>query len=234
MATHAVISNSLSRCRKMRFSVRGAVGHIRREAERLRIGRPAMVTLTYRNASDWAGRDVSNYITRLRRWLHRRGEKLRYVWVAEMQDRGAVHYHILVWARARIPRPDRSGMWSHGSTNVVRVKHGGCGYITKYLTKTEDISKFPKGCRIYGVGGLSADSRADMRWWRLPSYIRDRYTPDFDFRRVPGGGFLSRAYGIFEPSRYIFHFISHGHTFLTIKPEYQTHDSVQRFLPAGY
>ena len=40
-------------------------------------------------------------------------ELLAYAWVGEMQERGAVHYHmyILVQAGADVPRPDESEMW---------------------------------------------------------------------------------------------------------------------------
>lgn len=184
-----------ARFRRMWLGVRGGVGHIRRETERLGIGRPLMLTLTYRDCDAWTKRDISDYIRKLRQWLKRRGERLRYVWVAELQKRGAVHYHMLVWARARIPRPDASGMWPHGMTKTERMRSGGVSYITKYLTKKEDFKRFPKGIRVYGVGGLSTNAKYNLRWFRLPRYVREHFKYLDDVVRAVGGGFFARSTG---------------------------------------
>jgi len=59
--------------------------------------RAAMLTLTYKPGEDFSPRHISALFTRMRQWIARRGHKLHYVWVAELQKRGALHYHILVW-----------------------------------------------------------------------------------------------------------------------------------------
>ena len=57
--------------------------------------RRAMVTLTYRNIDDWRADDVSYFMRLVRQWCKRREIEVRYVWVAELQKRGAVHYHVV-------------------------------------------------------------------------------------------------------------------------------------------
>jgi hypothetical protein len=42
----------------------------------------------------FAPRHVSELIKRTRQWLERRGHSLHCVWVAELQKRGALHYHV--------------------------------------------------------------------------------------------------------------------------------------------
>ena len=59
--------------------------------------KPAMLTLTYRDVDGFRPRHISELIKRIRQWASRRGHVLRYVWVAELQRRGALHYHVLLW-----------------------------------------------------------------------------------------------------------------------------------------
>jgi hypothetical protein len=71
-----------------------------------------------------------------------------------------------------------------------------------------EFHRFPKGARLYGVGGLSRDGRSVRSWWNLPEWCRRLYgvgevvrragglvvratrevlEPRFSLRRVPGG-----------------------------------------------
>jgi Protein of unknown function (DUF3296). len=38
--------------------------------------------------------------------MERRGHKLPYVWVAELQKRGALHYHVLLWLPRGLTLPN--------------------------------------------------------------------------------------------------------------------------------
>ena len=79
-----------------------------------------MLTLTYREVGAWHPRHISELLQRVRVWLRRRGERLRYVWVGELQQRGALHYHVLCWLPRglTLPKPDKQGWWTHGSTRI--------------------------------------------------------------------------------------------------------------------
>jgi len=72
------------------------------------------------------------------------GDNLRYLVVAEFQERGAVHFHALVWgiptevvARERLTRLV-AGLWGKGFADlkVTRSPQGIAIYLSKYLTKT--------------------------------------------------------------------------------------------------
>ena len=68
--------------------------------------KPALVTLTYREVGDWQPHHISDLLQRIRVWLRRRGHRFRYVWVAELQRRGALHYHVLAWLPRGLTLPE--------------------------------------------------------------------------------------------------------------------------------
>lgn len=159
---------------------------------------PAMLTLTYENVSDWQPDHIRNLLTTIRNWLARRGYSFYYVWTAELQKRGAVHYHIVVWLPRlgpgrwnflKLPKVDQNGWWKYGSSKVHFAKRA-VGYLAKYASKGDDLpsgSKFPKGLRLYGVGGVLKSERVVMRWWRSPPFAREALGPDADIRKVKDG-----------------------------------------------
>ena len=52
------------------------------------------VTLTYRDIDGYRARHVAEYVKALKRSVT---FELRYVWVLELQRRGAPHYHLVIW-----------------------------------------------------------------------------------------------------------------------------------------
>lgn len=141
------------------------------------------VTLTYRGVDDWAAQHISKAVQSFRDWCKVRGVPCRYTWVAELQGRGAVHYHLLAWLPRglRMPKWDRRTVtptgkrmacwWPHGMTNV-QVAKAGVGYLMKYLSKLGELTRFPKGLRLYGVGGLNKQGRAVRSWLNLPEWVK--------------------------------------------------------------
>jgi len=163
--------------------------------------RPAVcwfVTLTYRGVDDWRADHVSDALQRYRLWCRRKGIPCRYTWVAELQQRGAVHYHLLVWLPVGVTMPQwdrrlpcgRDAFWPHGMTNTQRAK-AGVGYLMKYLSKLGEFHKFPKGLRLYGVGGLDHQARAVRRWLNLPSWAQCGAGVGDVVARVRGGVVLA-------------------------------------------
>lgn len=161
-----------------------------------------MVTATYAPGVEWAPEHVSEWLQRARQWLGRRGLRMRYVWVAEMQARGAVHYHLAVWLPLgmRLPKSDAAGWWPHGMTRT-EVAERAVPYLMKYLSKGE-AAKYPKGLRTYGVGGLEHSMRRAARWLRLPSFVQARADIFDEWDRAPGGGWRTPD-GIVVPSEYV-------------------------------
>lgn len=167
-----------------------------------------MVTLTYRGDNDdWSPLHITACLKALRQWLHRRGLAMRYVWVAELQKRGVIHYHVALWVPKgfEIPFPDSAGWWPHGMSNVVRAR-SAVAYLMKYLSKGSDISRhrLPHGARAYGVGGLTETGRLARKWLRMPGFIRARcdVAGVAKWTRHKGGGWAD-ALGKVWPSEFV-------------------------------
>ena len=158
---------------------------------------PAMVTLTYAPGQVWRARHVKEFLDRARKWHKRRGVPMRYVWVAEMQERGAVHYHCIFWLPRglHMPKPDRRGWWPCGSSKIEAARNA-VGYVAKYASKGAEGPAFPRGIRIHGAGGLDPEGKRQARWWRAPSEARDALGPDADIRFIKGGRVCVRS-GLF-------------------------------------
>jgi hypothetical protein len=161
----------------------------------------ACLTLTYAPSHRWDRRDVSRFLNALRGYYKRRGWRFIYFWVAELQQRGAVHYHLIVFIPRshKLPFPDR--WWRKGITNICAVRRFA-KYLAKYLQKgSQGELKFPKGLRLFGYGGLTWLERAmwrcqwlPKRWWdvihdfvggvfyvvRLKGRLVEVLTPDGD------------------------------------------------------
>ena len=155
---------------------------------------------TYRPGCHYNPRHVSELIKHVRRWCENRDIPCRYLWVAEMQKRGVIHYHLIVFhpKKFNFPKPDQRGWWPHGSTSRSTGIKRAVAYMAKYLSKG-DVAAFPKGARTYGCGGLEGTAKLEMRWWKLPSWVREQVTPDDRAKRVLGG-FLNRSTAEVMPS----------------------------------
>lgn len=159
-----------------------------------------MVTLTYRGTNrDWAPKHIASYLTNVRNWYRRlTGRPLRYVWVAELQTRGVIHYHVVFWLHKGVtmPKADKRGWWPHGMTNTIKAKHP-VGYLLKYLSKIDqkNVGSYPYGARIYGVGGLDKPGRDCKRWVLWPSYVRQNAAAGDPFKPAEGGGFINAETG---------------------------------------
>lgn len=167
-----------------------------------------MVTLTYDTSGFegvighcyWKPRHVSDYIREVRTWFKARcpGERLRYVWVGELQQRGVLHYHAVFFLPAGVsmPRADKRGWWPHGMTNTLKAT-APVAYLMKYASKpdSKSIAGFPRGARIYGIGGLDAAGAAFKRWCLWPAYVQGNASVADRFKPAVGGGYRNDATG---------------------------------------
>lgn len=169
-----------------------ASGHLHGMAENgFRPSVPWFVTLTYANADDWKPNQLTAAAKGFREWCKSRAVACRYTWVAEIQPQrlmktgeAAVHYHLLAWlpVGVRMPKWDRrtvtkrgfkrAPFWSHGMTQRAPAL-SGVGYLMKYLTKLGEFTIFPKGLRLYGIGGLNAVGRSVRQWFNLPQWAKN-------------------------------------------------------------
>jgi hypothetical protein len=153
------------------------------------------VTLTYRSGDDWRATHLTTYMDKVRNhYRASTGDSLRYVWVGETQERGAIHYHVIFWVVKSyfMPKADKRGWWPHGmtKTEVARLSGGSVVYLMGYIKKHKSKKGLPHGARVFGVGGLSSHARCIRRWVHLPGFLQARYDASSTVRRAAGGGWV--------------------------------------------
>ena len=175
-----------------------------------------MQTLTYAGTNrDWRPEHISRYLDAMRRWHYARtgSKKLRYAWVAELQQRGVIHYHVIVWLDGGLVPPKGDQPWRHGKDKVGLTcweppmwPHGmtrrdkstaPVAYLMKYASKVESktIGGYPRGARIHGAGGLDPGGRAIRRCVLWPAYVQGNASVADRFRPAKGGGYRNDETG---------------------------------------
>lgn len=159
-----------------------------------------LVTLTYRGDNrDWQPDHIGKYINAVRAWYRRlTGQGLRYAWVAELQKRGVIHYHVVFWLTRSVnmPKADRRGWWPHGMSNTIRAT-APVAYLMKYVSKVDskNVGSFPHGARIFGLGGLDKTGRDCKRWVLWPAYLQSNAAAGDPFKPAVGGGYTNSETG---------------------------------------
>lgn len=186
--------------------------------------RPVLVTFTYAKPDDWQPRHLSDATKLMRRHWRRQGWPWLCVWVAEIQlgrlrrfGQAVVHYHAIIWLPVGepAPKPDALGWWPHGMTNRQDAR-SAVGYLLKYASKGGDCaSLFPKGLRLFGVGGLG-EFRPQYSHSRRPGWLRERTQVGDCIRRRPGGGWLDADTGEVFHSPYLVTFAG-GAVWVTLR-----------------
>lgn len=112
-----------------------------------------LLTLTYReNMQDYerARKDFDKFIKRIK---YNYIIDLRYLRVIELQQRGAIHFHVVIFSPefVLIPYTDIYKLWRHGAVHIRKIQDIDDvtadrigNYLGKYLTKTKDIEKDKK------------------------------------------------------------------------------------------
>jgi len=167
-----------------------ASGHLHGMATAGQLPYCHFVTLTYARANAWTSQHISKAVQGFRDWCKLRGYPCRYTWVAEIQPKrlertgeAVVHYHLLAWLPFGVEMPHwdeptrtpsdkfKAPWWPHGMSNTEPAR-SGVGYLMKYLSKLGEQSRFPKGLRLYGIGGLNDAARAVRSWLNLPEWVK--------------------------------------------------------------
>lgn len=71
-----------------------------------------MVTLTYADIGGWEPDQMSTFMNLIRQYLKRLSVPLMGVWVAELQKRGAVHYHVVLFLPRGLNLPNLAQPWA--------------------------------------------------------------------------------------------------------------------------
>lgn len=113
--------------------------------------RLVMMTLTYKDVNGWRANHINYFMKNLKQRLDKK--LLAFAWVAEIQKRGAIHYHLILLTEkgSQIPLPDKSGMWVHGISRIETARTPW--YLLTYAGKEhqKDLARYPKGCWLYGA-----------------------------------------------------------------------------------
>lgn len=184
------VDRDAGRLKKMRARVLEAAS-VHTDGTKLR---PAMVTVTYAKPGEWNPRHLSAALKCVRQWMNRRGHRMRYVWTAELQERGVIHYHVITWFPEGQDKPpfwDEQGWWKHGSTRSEWADNG-VGYIAKYVSKIGSKDRLPAGARMHGSGGFTPDERKRMTWHSRPGWLRQLTSALQTVRRRKGGGWVQQ------------------------------------------
>lgn len=194
-----VVDADEARLRKMKRRVCKAAEVHERAMSGVTTYAPVMVTLTYAGLHQWHPRHLSEALKRVRQWLKRRGHGMRYVWVAELQERGAIHYHIVVYFPCKQwgngvrtvedtpPFWDEQGWWPHGSSQSAWAENP-IGYIASYVSKINTKDRLPCGARMHGSGGFDLQERAAMAFHSRPTWVRNLSQLGQRITRPKGGG----------------------------------------------
>jgi len=135
------------------------------------------------DANDWKPLDISEFIDALHARMGKR--LLAYAWVAELQQRGVIHYHVIVAHTGRAPMPDRvyksrdarghmrsfDRLWSHGSSHTdfkVRSAFYLAAYVKKEYQKAYEF--FPVGCHAWSVWVSDRASKLLLRYHSLTEF----------------------------------------------------------------
>jgi len=191
-----VIDPQKARLSRMRRRVKAWSDALKRYIHGRRY-RMVMITLTYKPGQDWEAGHIRAFMKRVRRRLG--AGLVGYAWVAEMQKRGAVHYHVLLVVKrgTSIPRPDKAGWWCYGSTRIETART--VYYILSYTGKEYQKVGYPKGLRIFAVwiakDVITAVERLYFRLSALPAWLANRVAAVvLERRQFPkrrrGGGWL--------------------------------------------
>ena len=145
-----IVDTFRSRLSKMRFRIHEwaeVMAMLKKEFPT----RMVMITLTYEKIGGYEPGNINDFIKKLKRKVEK--NLYGFAWVAELQQRGAIHYHLLMVVKkgSRIPMPDKSGMWELGSSKIETAKKPF--YLLRYTGKEyqKDLKAYPKSCRLYAV-----------------------------------------------------------------------------------
>lgn len=109
------------------------------------------VTLTFRENItdlDYANNELKKFFKRL---SYHMGFKASYSYVIEFQERGAVHYHVILFNVPYLAHKTLSELWGNGYVKINRIRDvdNVGAYVVKYMSKELSDERL-KGRRCYG------------------------------------------------------------------------------------
>jgi hypothetical protein len=201
--SYTMIDNAVNRINRLNKRLRKWEEVVKKYAEIAEI-RAYKIGLSYKPSKSWKEKDITEYIKNVKDYLGV-DNLIAYAWVAEMQRRGEVHYHLEMITNVKgkkIPMPDKKGHWRNGSSNREEIAYVEVGYLSSdYMRKKEQKSNYPKGIRIHNTW-LNGKYFGEVEYWALrsvsyPEWLVEKinYAGLINpiIKRAKGGGFIVKA-----------------------------------------
>lgn len=128
------LSDSLRRTRNtLRRLINANTGQWGKEREKF-------FTLTFKENvknHEAANDEFRSFIKKLNYKLFKKESGLKYVCVVERQQRGALHYHIILFNMPYVPHKELLELWGHGAVTINAIDHvdNVGAYVMKYMEK---------------------------------------------------------------------------------------------------
>jgi hypothetical protein len=183
---------------------------INRTAFKTFSGRMIFVTLTYPHEYPEDPEVCKNHLKALRRRLQRKFRPFAAFWRLGIQQRGAWHFHLLLFVGPSFGPLDKlrrfiSSSW-YGVTGKVSEGHLRAGtrvetirkwkeatsYVERYMAKPEE---FPEGLQTGRIWGIWNEELLPVRWQTVEVSLRDAYRIRRIYRKLArkkGSGSLRR------------------------------------------
>jgi hypothetical protein len=196
--------------RASRRNLLRCLASINRSAFRAFRGRVIFVTLTYPHEYPEDPELCKDHLKALRKRLQRQYGSFAAFWRLGIQQRGAFHFHLLLFVGPSIGPIDQlrrfissswyevTGRLSEGhlraGTRVEAAKKWkqATSYVERYLAKPEE---FPSGLRTGRIWGIWNEGLLPVRWETVEVGLRDAYKIRRIYRKLArrkGGGSLYR------------------------------------------
>ena len=115
--------------------------------------REKFFTLTFKeNVTDHekANAEFRSFIKKLNYKLFKKHSGLKYVCVVERQQRGALHYHIILFNMPYVPHKELLELWGHGAVTINAIDHvdNVGAYVMKYMEKEMNEMQSEKSAKV--------------------------------------------------------------------------------------
>lgn len=97
-----------------------------------------------------ANADFRSFIKKLNYKLFKKHSGLKYVCVVERQQRGALHYHIILFNMPYVPHKELLELWGHGAVTINAIDHvdNVGAYVMKYMEKEMNEMQSEKSAKV--------------------------------------------------------------------------------------
>jgi hypothetical protein len=194
---YRVIDTRRMRLWKLRSRVFAWAGVVKSLTSRAAV-KMAMYRLSYDTGgtlvkpSNWQALQIKFFMKALHERMGKR--LLAYAWVAELQERGVIHYHVIIVYTGRANFPDRDvrakdarghlrvfkRLWVHGSSHSdfrVRSPFYISSYVKKEYQKAYEF--FPSGCHAWAVWVSDEAMQRDLRFHSLAEWKQNIFLQEY-------------------------------------------------------